>query len=365
MGAGNHERRTADLKARLLDLGVVDPRRSLAGFHAVARSGEAPPTLVLVQPERPFISIGYHQEAEREIDLAFCREAGLPVYRRQVGGGAVLLDRGQVFFHLLLPEKMAPLRVEERYRLYTEPALRTYREFGVPAEFRPVNDLVVGERKIGGTGGATLEGTAVFVGSIILEFDAETMARALRVPDEKMRDKVHRNLLTYVTSLRRELGRPVEPAAVKESLVRHFGEVLGLEFTPGTFTSAEERLLAEVEAELESPEWLHLVRLPERPWGVKISGEVYLRENLLKAPGGLLRVTARLREGRLEDVLLSGDFYAHPQEAWDGLSRALQGTPLAEDAIRAAVEGYWERAGLTVPGVSPDEVVRLLLGLRR
>ncbi|MDA8066433.1 MAG: lipoate--protein ligase family protein [Thermaerobacter sp.] len=350
--------------ARRLDLGIVPALRSLAVFHAVAQGmGEDdPPTLILVQPEHPFVSVGYHQEAEREVDLERCAALGLPVYRRRVGGGAVLLDRGQVFFHLVLPERRAPAAVEERYRRYTLPALETYRDLGVPARFRPVNDLEVEHRKIGGTGGATLGCAAVFVGSILLEFDADTMAQVLRVPDVKMRDKLVRSLREYVTCVRRETGAVPDPARVKELLAGHFAAVLGEPLVRGELSAPERELLPQVERELASPEFLHRVRLPgdERPRRVKVSGRAAVREAVRKAPGGLLRAVARVADGRLEEVLVSGDFYVYPQTAWERLPERLRGVSLEREALERAVEGFFRDAMIVMPGVGPQEVVELL-----
>lgn len=75
-------------KIRLIDLGEVSAIRSQACYHAVgyAFRPETPDTIILVSPENPYVCIGFHQEAEREVDLEYCRAVGLPVYRREVGG---------------------------------------------------------------------------------------------------------------------------------------------------------------------------------------------------------------------------------------------------------------------------------------
>jgi lipoate-protein ligase A len=49
-----------------------------------------------------YVCIGYHQDAQQEIDLEFARHNTIPVIRREVGGGAVYLDGQQLFFQLIL-----------------------------------------------------------------------------------------------------------------------------------------------------------------------------------------------------------------------------------------------------------------------
>ena len=81
---------------RLLNLGEVSPIRSQAIYHGVAYAmgPDDPDTITLMRPSAPYVCIGHHQDAATEVDLEYCAEAGLAVYRREVGGGAVYLDGG-------------------------------------------------------------------------------------------------------------------------------------------------------------------------------------------------------------------------------------------------------------------------------
>ena len=45
---------------------------------------------------------------------AWCRGRGIPVLRREVGGGAVLIDRDQLYFHFILPRGLARERADGR-----------------------------------------------------------------------------------------------------------------------------------------------------------------------------------------------------------------------------------------------------------
>src|SRR5579859_4754543 len=114
---------------RLVDLGSVPPVRSQSIYHAVgyALGPDSPDTILLVSPDAPYVSIGRHQDPEREVDLEYCREVGLPVIRREVGGGAVYLDGNQLFTQWIFRAEGLPATVEERFKLYGETLVRTYR----------------------------------------------------------------------------------------------------------------------------------------------------------------------------------------------------------------------------------------------
>jgi lipoate---protein ligase len=298
------------MQARLLDLGQVSAVRSQTVYHAVAEcaSPEDRATLCVLRPDRPYVSIGYHQDAEREIDLDYCRAHGIAVLRRRVGGGAVLLDADQLFFHFVVPnaqlERLGlPLRFDRRYERLVAPAITAYRRLGVRAEFRPVNDIHVNGRKIGGTGAADVGDSFVFVGSLMLAFDHERMARVLRLADEGMREDVERSIERYVTSLEQVLGGRPALEEVHAALLAGFGEELGLDLEAAGLVEAEEAKAAELAVLFASKEWLHRVSWSrERPRKLAINCAVGYVEG--ETANGI-RVAVRLVDGRLDQVLVS------------------------------------------------------------
>ena len=60
---------------------------------------------------------------------------------------------------------------------------------GIDAEHRPVNDIKVDGRKIGGTGAATVGDSMIVAGSLMFGLNDELMVKVLRVPSEKLRAK--------------------------------------------------------------------------------------------------------------------------------------------------------------------------------
>ena len=49
-------------------------------YHAQARSGVE--GINILAPAEPYVCIGYHQNLVQEVDLAYCAEQGIPVFRR-------------------------------------------------------------------------------------------------------------------------------------------------------------------------------------------------------------------------------------------------------------------------------------------
>ena len=56
----------------------------------------------ILAPSSPYVCIGYHQNLEQEVDLDYCNKNDIPVFRREVGGGAVFLDGDQIFYQIVI-----------------------------------------------------------------------------------------------------------------------------------------------------------------------------------------------------------------------------------------------------------------------
>jgi lipoate-protein ligase A len=343
---------------RLLDLGRVSPLRSQTIFHAVgyALQRDTPDTILLVSPDAPYVSIGRHQDVDREVDLAYCAANGYPVIRREIGGGAVYLDENQLFTQWIFAADHLPATVEGRFVLYIEALVGAYHTLGIAADYRPINDVHVAGRKIGGTGAARMGDAEVVVGSLMFDFDTATMSKVLRVPSEKFRDKVYQTLEEYMTTMRKELGEPPARDRVVAAYVEACSAALGRPIEPGTLRPDEIALTGQLDERFASREWLEEGGGLHRV-GVKIHEDVKVVEGAHKAPGGMIRCVAVLRDGRIDDLSLTGDFTARPPTMPSELDALLAGAEAREEELLARVAAYYQRASPETPGVTAEDWV--------
>lgn len=347
---------------RLLNLDRLPPIRSQTIYHAVghAMTADSPDTIILVAPDQPYVCIGYHQDLEREVDLDYCRERGLPIARREVGGGAVYLDEGQLFSQWVFHRSALPTSLEDRFALYVQPLVETYRALGVPAYYRPVNDIHVAGKKIGGTGAAQMGEAEVLVGSLMFTFDKATMARVLKVPSEKMRDKIFESLEQYMTTLAEQVDPLPERGRVLGLYLARASAALGREIVPGEPTAAELALAAELDEQFVSDEWLYQKGSLRRT-GVKIHEDVQVAEGAFKAPGGLIRATVRLREGRVDGLEMAGDFTIFPAAAVSDLQEAARGAALTREALAGHFAAAYHDLAIEALGVTPEDLAEAVL----
>lgn len=347
---------------RLLDFGRVESLRSLAIFHGVgyALREDTPDTITITRPADPFVSIGHHQDARTEVDLDFCREAGVPVYRREIGGGAVYLDEGQTFWHTVFHQTRVPTTLTDVYTRFLAGPVLALNRMGIPAVHRPVNDIQVDGRKIGGTGAATVGESMIVAGSLMFDFNYELMVRVLRVPSEKFRDKMYSTMRDYLTTINRELGAdaPTREEGVRV-LVECFSETLGAELVLDEPRPDELAAIAEQEERIASEEWLHLDGLPASGDIVKIAEGVEVIEGVHKAPGGLVRATVAVRDGVIDGLVLSGDFFIEPAEALGGLQEALVGVRHDPDTVLGIAKR--RLAEVDAPGLDAADVTAAVM----
>ena len=351
------------MRLRVLDFGLVSALRSQAVYHGIAETitEDSDPVLSIASPDTPYVCVGMHQEISREVDEDYCKSAGLPVYRRHVGGGAVYLDRNQMFTHFVYPRKKAPEFAVNLYPMFIEPVVRTYKQLGVDAAYRPINDIQVNGRKIGGTGAASIGEATLMVGSFMFDFDTQTMARCLKVPSEKFRDKLRQTLDDYMTTMAKELPERPDRDMVKRLFLSHCADVLKVEPVEDAPTAEELAAIEKAEAALTDPQWTYMQGRKLVEMGVKISEGTHLTESAHKAPGGMIRIHLLDRHGEIGDLMISGDFTCLPPDGVDKLAAALHGVALDQDNLEEAADAAMKRLEIEMPGISGADIATAIL----
>jgi lipoate-protein ligase A len=344
----------------LFDLGKLPEQQSMLIFHVLAQMGiEA---LVIVSPQTPLVSIGYFQDAEKEVDITYCRGSGIPFMRREIGGGATYLDENQIFYQLIWrrDNPRFPKALQETFEWFSEAPVETYRTFGIEAKYRVINDIVTKEgRKISGEGGGDIGECMVFVGGILLDFDYNAITKILKVPDEKFRDKVFKTMEQNLTTMKRELGTVPPREEVVAVLKERFEKKVG-RLTQSSLNSQILKKMNQLELWMTSEEFLYK-KTPKIPKAVKIREGVEVFYGLHKARGGLIRTASEISENKIEDIAISGDFTFSPKECLTGLQESLHKVSLEANQIIGRVENYYEEKGIESPGVgSKDFAVTIL-----
>lgn len=357
---------------RLLNLNQKDGFFIQSVYEAVAKAvteKASPNTLILISPESPYVCIGIHQELEKEVDTAYCDQHSIPIVRRQTGGGAVYLDSLQQFYQVIIrkDDPLVPIGVEAFYRKFLQPTVNVYRRYGLPAEFRPINDVIIQGKKASGNGAVTLDDALVLIGNVIFDIDTNLMVNVLKVPSEKFKDKMVQSLKKYMTSFQKELNYQPGKEEVVRYLTEEYESLLDAPLVSGELTDSEKEYLSETVERLKSEEWLHrtsrrrkeLLSLVKAKC-TKIAGGIMVCEASHKAEK-LIRITLETAHGRIEDILISGDFFYEPADALGELEEELRGMKIRKKGLSEKIEEFLEKRGVKMAGVTARDFVEAIL----
>lgn len=174
-------------------------------YHALAHQGRG--AIALTWSREPYVCLGNRQKAAPLLDFRRCKRAHTGIFRREIGGGTVYIDREQLLYQVVVPKEIAPLSPAAIYRKHTGPLLAAYRAFGLKPRLLPPCDITVNGRKISGSGGGEVGRSMVFTSNILLDFEPGRFASFLRLPRRDMRTVVAKSIGAEMNTLRRELGQ--------------------------------------------------------------------------------------------------------------------------------------------------------------
>ena len=146
-------------------------------------AGRRPPTLRMWRWVDCALVIGSHQSVMNEVDVVTARELGFEVTRRMSGGGTMLCQPDRtITYSMYLPESMvARISFRKSYALLDDWAVRAFRELGVPASYREINDIISPRGKIGGAAQARRRGFVLHHTTIAYAMDVDLLPRLIRI----------------------------------------------------------------------------------------------------------------------------------------------------------------------------------------
>ena len=185
-------------KIRVLETGYNNAALNMAIDEALIENIGDAPILRIYGWQPAAVSIGYFQSIRDEVDLEKCSKIGVDVVRRLTGGGAVLHETELTYSFIT---KQYPQNIMESYRWICETIVISIKRLGFDASFVPLNDIVVKGKKVSGSAQTRRKGVLLQHGTLLLDVDVDKMFCVLKVPSEKFKDKIIKDVKERVTSL--------------------------------------------------------------------------------------------------------------------------------------------------------------------
>jgi len=247
---------------RLLHTENNSAYRNMAIDWAVLKAnseGKSPPTVRFYTWKPSAISIGYFQSLEEEVDLEMCKRHGVDYVRRITGGGAVFHE-DELTYSIVIPEKHPEIskNIMESYGRVCGAIIKGLNHLDIESKYAPINDIISNGKKISGNAQTRKSKTVLQHGTVLMEVDVDKMFSVLKVPDEKIRDKLISDVKQRVTSIKHLLGESLSFNEVAEVMKKGFEEEFNIDLVEGNLTKEELEDTDRFEKEyFSSREWNH------------------------------------------------------------------------------------------------------------
>ena len=169
----------------------------LALEEFVARHWDEPDCFFLWQVE-PSVIFGRNQVACNEVNIDYCRQHGIQMFRRKSGGGCVYADHSNIMLSYVTTEE----NVNVTFNRFVNMILLVLRRLGIEATGTAHNDVLISDRKVSGTAFYHLPGRSIVHSTLLYDTDMAHMLYAITPPHEKLQAKGIESVRQRITLLK-------------------------------------------------------------------------------------------------------------------------------------------------------------------
>lgn len=130
----------------------------------------------------PSVIFGRNQVAQNEVNIDYCRQHGISMFRRKSGGGCVYADMSNVMLSYITTD----VNVDQTFARYLDMVASTLQSIGIDAHKNDHNDIMIGNRKVSGNAIYHLPGCNIAHGTLLYDTDMENMLRAITPSKQKL-----------------------------------------------------------------------------------------------------------------------------------------------------------------------------------
>ena len=281
----------------------------------------------------PSVIFGRNQLIENEVNIDFCRERGIQMYRRKSGGGCVYADLGNLMLSYITSEENPGFT----FHRYINMLVLVLWRLGVEAKASGRNDIMVGDRKVSGNAFYHIPGRSIVHGTLLYDTNMENMVGAITPTMEKLTSKGVESVRQRIALLKDYVDMDID--ALKASLREQLcgGEI--------RLSVDDVSVIEELEKEYLSTAFIYgnnpKYTLIRRDW---LDGV------------GELEARMEVKNGVILSLNLMGDYFIVGEV--DVLLRRLKGVALNREALEEALP---ERIDDIILYLEKEDFINLLL----
>ena len=279
----------------------------LAMEEYVARNMKERDCFFMWQVE-PTVIFGRNQLIENEVNVSFCKQNGIKMFRRKSGGGCVYADKGNIMFSYITKED----NVGFTFYKYINMILAMLEKLNVKATTSGRNDILIDGRKVSGNAFYRIPGRSLVHGTMLYDSDVEAMMASITPSEQKLKSKGVTSVSQRITQLKDYIDLDLEQFKdfAKKTLCN--GEI--------TLQQKEVENILEIEKEYRSHDFIYgnnpKYAVTHHHW---LDGV------------GEMEVRMEVKNGVIQSLNLLGDYFIIGE--LDALLKSLKGVKLNKDDI--------------------------------
>ena len=256
----------------------------------------------------PTVIFGRNQLIENEVNVSFCKQNGIKMFRRKSGGGCVYADKGNIMFSYITKED----NVGFTFYKYINMILAMLEKLNVKATTSGRNDILIDGRKVSGNAFYRIPGRSVVHGTMLYDSDVEAMMASITPSEQKLKSKGVTSVSQRITQLKDYINLDLEQFKdfAKKTLCN--GEI--------TLQQKEVEKILEMEKEYRSHDFIYgnnpKYAVTHHHW---LDGV------------GEMEVRMEVKNGVIQSLNLLGDYFIVGE--LDALLKSLKGVKLNKDDI--------------------------------
>ena len=232
------------------------------------------------------VVIGKNQLIENEVNIPFCKEHNIEIFRRPTGGGCVYADQRNTMFSMVTSKKNETFT----FKPYLSKIMDAMNALNIELEFSGRNDLLYQGKKISGNAFLQNKYGMLMHGTFLYDCDLETMVRAISPSDEKLISKGIESVRSRVTNM-----KPFLNEMTQDALIKHFETYI----TTDIYELTEEDIQAihALSQKYQDKSYIYRQQPP------------HTKNLKQRIPGGLFELILTLQHGKIEKLIIQGDFF--------------------------------------------------------
>ena len=163
----------------------------------VARHSDEPEGFFMWQVA-PSVIFGRNQVVENEVNVDYCREHGISMYRRKSGGGCVYADMDNLMLSYISEGENVGLA----FNRFVNMVLLVLRKLGIEATGTSHNDVMIGDHKVCGTACYHVSGKSIVHSTMLYDTNMQHMTNAITPSKEKLQKRGIESVRQRITLLK-------------------------------------------------------------------------------------------------------------------------------------------------------------------